>query len=161
MKIKHVTLMLLVLALIPFAVMAQDTTPEPEDMEPTINCMTENAFGTVLAENEEYALDLLCQPTLNETIEVQPGENIIVTVDLTTYREAFETDRVTFDIHFAMDRANINVREADAMQGVQITDAARALESVEITTSAETYTFVVENQGFRSAVFDLSLRLVD
>lgn len=126
--------------------------------ETEFTCPTASGFGTV-AEDGTVMLDALCQPVLNQTIEIEPDASITVTVSLANYFTAMNATSATFNIHFAMDRANIVVREPDALEGTALTDAASALADISITSEDAEYTFVIENRGLRSAIFDLSIRL--
>jgi hypothetical protein len=121
-------------------------------------CITSRGFGTRI-ERDTYTLDLLCQPTLLNTLEISPGNSITVNVDLTTYYRSTGRSSAAFDIHLAMDRARIRLREPDSLSSTEINDAGAALQSVRIETNEpERYTFIIENLGVRSAVFDLTMR---
>jgi hypothetical protein len=121
-------------------------------------CITSRGFGT-RTERAAYTLDLLCQPTLLNTLEISSGNSITVTVDLVTYYRLTGRSSAIFDIHLAMDRARIRLREPDSLSSTEINDLGAALQSVRIETGEpERYTFIIENLGVRSAVFDLTVR---
>lgn len=125
---------------------------------PQFLCGTPNGYGTEVNPNH-YLLDLQCQPVLNDTLEIPPGAAARFTVNLTNYYAATARNNAVFAIHLAMDRARVTVREADSLEGEDITDTLAALQDVLINTSDSSYTFVVENRGLRSAVLDLSVRV--
>ncbi|GAB4438639.1 MAG: hypothetical protein Kow00120_06330 [Anaerolineae bacterium] len=143
----------LMLAIILLAVTALPTLAQ----ESEFLCATESGFGTEI-ESGHFQLDLLCQPVLLETLEIERGESITVTVLLENYYKAIGGDEAEFSIHLAMDRARIDVRAEGELGGTTITDAGAALADVDVKTTEETYTFVIKNEGFRSAIFDLSVR---
>jgi hypothetical protein len=141
---------LLVVLLTPLAASGQAT--------PTNVCVTNRGFGSRV-DRDVYQLDLLCQPTLLNTLEVGRGDTITIQVNLANYYRATGRASAIFDIHLAMDRANIRLRQPDSLSSTAITDAGAALANVRIeTTEREQYVFIIENLGLRSAVFDLSVR---
>jgi len=121
-------------------------------------CNVESGYGMVVGRGE-YLLDLQCRPTLPETIEIPPDRSILVTVDLSNYYRINRTEVATFLIHLAMQRANITIRQRGTIGGENIVDFRGALQSVEVTTTSRTFTFEIRNDGFRSAIFDLSVRI--
>ncbi|NDJ60139.1 MAG: hypothetical protein GYB67_03390 [Chloroflexi bacterium] len=149
-----VTLMILVLLtslLAPFVAGAQDDD---------FTCSTPSGFGEEVA-RAEYVLDLQCQPTLRETIEIRRNDLITITVNLENYYTATGNETAAFNIHFAMDRARVRLRQPDGLEGTIVADTLAALANVPITTSELEYTFIIENLGLRSAVFDLILRPIN
>ncbi len=138
-----------VLALITGGVLAQTT--------PQFTCSSPSGFGVEL-ERGSFYLDLQCQPALSRTLEIQPGASARFTISLSNYYAANAANEAHFDIHLAMDRARIMVRQADQLDGELITDTLFALQNVAVVASGPSYTFIVENRGLRSAVFDLSVR---
>jgi hypothetical protein len=124
---------------------------------PQFTCLSPSGFAVEL-EPRQWYLDLQCQPVIGETLEIQPGQSAQFTVSLSNYYAATARSSASFDIHLAMDRAWVVVRQADQLQGEVITDTLAALQNVAISTNAQTYVFVIENRGLRSAVFDVSLR---
>lgn len=143
-------LVLCALLLMPAVVSALQSTPQ-------FQCLFASGYGGEINPNH-YVMDLQCQPSLGFTFDIPRGETRTFTVNLSNYYTA--TGRVTaeFNIHLAMDRARIDVREADALVGTEVTDAAAALRDLRIRTTDQQYTFVIENLGLRSAVFDISVR---
>jgi hypothetical protein len=152
---KHVivSLITVIALLIPTLIYALQPTPQ-------FLCGTPHGYGTEV-NPRHYLLDLQCQPMLPETLEIPPGASARFTVNLTSYYAATARNNAAFDIHLAMDRARITVREADALDGEDITDTFAALQDVFINTSEQSYTFVIENRGLRSAVLDVSVRVRD
>jgi hypothetical protein len=124
---------------------------------PLFTCAAPSGYG-VEVQPARYALDLQCQPALGETLEVAPGGSVRVTVTLGNYYAATGQTEASFAIHLAMDRANLVVREVERLQGEQVTDFMAALRDVPIITDQPSYSFIIENRGLRSAVFDLSVR---
>ncbi len=124
---------------------------------PLYQCLTRSGYGVEI-NPRHYVLDFQCQPSLDRTVEIPVGQSITVTVNLSNYYTATGLNRAEFLIHLAMDRARLFLRQSDALEGTEITDFTAALQDVPINTQADTYTFVIENRGLRSAVFDLSLR---
>lgn len=153
MKTKSVLALLLILLLIPTLIYALQPTPQ-------FLCGTPHGYGTEV-NPRHYLLDLQCQPMLPETLEIPPNAAVRITVNLTNYYAATARNNAAFDIHLAMDRARITVRQADALEGEDITDTFAALQDVFINTSDQSYTFVIENRGLRSAVLDVSVRVRD
>lgn len=152
MKRLGMAVLFLLLAL-PVVVSALQATPQ-------FQCLFASGYGGEISPNH-YVLDLQCQPALGFTLDIPTGQTRTFTVNLSNYLTA--TGRLTaeFNIHLAMDRARINVRQADSLQGTEVTDALAALRDLRIRTSQQSYTFVIENLGLRSAVFDLSVRPYD
>lgn len=142
---------LFIFLLIPTLIYALQPTPQ-------FLCGTANGYGTEVNPNH-YLFDLQCQPMLNDTLEIPPGAAARFTVNLTSYYAATARNNATFAIHLAMDRARVTVRQADALEGEDITDTLAALQDVFINTSEQSYTFVIENRGVRSAVLDVSVRV--
>jgi hypothetical protein len=124
---------------------------------PQFSCSSPSGFGVELAPGDFY-LDLQCQPVLNRTLEIAPGGAYRFTVSLSNFYAATGMADADFQIHLAMDRARIMVREADQLDGVLITDTIAAIQDIAVVTDEIRYVFVVENRGLRSAVFDLSVR---
>jgi|GEM_PF-3462824 hypothetical protein len=124
---------------------------------PQFTCLSPSGFAVEL-EPRQWYLDLQCQPVIGETLEIQPGQSAQFTISLSNYYAATARSSAAFDIHLAMDRAWVVVRQADQLQGEVITDTFAALQNVAVGTTAQSYVFVIENRGLRSAVFDLSLR---
>ena len=153
MKIRHLltVTVILIAVLIPSLIFALQSTPQ-------FLCSTPSGFG-VEVNPDHYLLDLQCQPTLNKTLEIEPGDSMRFTVNLANYYAASARNNAAFDIHLAIDRARIVVRAADSLEGTTITDTFAALQDVLINTTAPSYTFVIENRRLRSAVFDLSVRV--
>jgi hypothetical protein len=149
MKRSFLVLVLLAV-LVPSAVFAQ------ADVDPEFRCPVPYAFGSQAADGT-YMLDLLCQPMLMQTIEIPVDGSITVAVNMANFYAATGGTSATFDIHFAMDRARVLVREPDGLEGVEITDAQSAFANIPLTTDEETYTFVVENRGMRSAILEISV----
>jgi hypothetical protein len=143
----------LALFLLPTLIFALQSTPQ-------FLCSTPSGYG-VEVNPQHYLLDLRCQPTLDHTLEIAPGGSARFTVTLSNFYAATSRNNAAFNIHLAMDRAWVTVRQADTLQGTTITDALSALQDVLINTSDSSYTFVVENRGLRSAVLDISVRPVD
>jgi hypothetical protein len=135
---------------LPAALLAYQATPQ-------FVCGTSSGYGAEINPSH-YVLDLRCRPALAETIEIPPGGAITVTVELENYFTATGLATATFDLHFAMDRAWLTVREQEAVSGTTLRDTLSALHDVGVITSEPSYSFVIENEGFRSAVFDLSVR---
>lgn len=123
-------------------------------------CYTDSGFGERVGLGGEYRLDLQCQPALAETIEIEPDAEITITVDLTSYYAKTGAYEAEFDIHIAMKRANIELRERGARSGVSMTDGQASLQDVSVTTNQDTFTFTITNNGFRSAIFDVTVRPV-
>jgi hypothetical protein len=153
MKAKTVLMVgiLSIFLLVPTLIYALQPTPQ-------FLCGTPHGYGTEVNPNH-FLLDLQCQPMLPETLEIPPGAAARITVSLTSYYAATARNNAGFNIHLAMDRARITVREADALEGEDITDTFAALQDVFINTSEQSYTFVIENRGLRSAVLDVSVRV--
>ena len=143
----------LVLLLLPTLIHALQSTPQ-------FLCSTPSGYG-VEVNPQHYLLDLQCQPMLEHTLEIAPGGSARFTVNLANFYAASGRNNAAFNIHLAMDRAWITVRQADALQGTTIRDTLSSLQDVLINTSVQSYTFVIENRGVRSAVLDVSLRRVD
>jgi len=139
------------LLLIPAALFALQATPQ-------FQCLFFSGYATEINPGH-YVLDLQCQPVIAETITIPVDEARTFTVNLATYYTATGHTTAEFAIHLAMDRARILLRQADSLQGTLVTDTTAALATVPISTSATDYTFIVQNEGIRSAVFDLSLRI--
>jgi hypothetical protein len=144
---------LLAALLLPTLIYALQSTPQ-------FLCSTPSGYG-VEVNPQHYILDLQCQPMLNNTLDIPPGQSARFTVNLGNFYAASGRNNAAFKIHFAMDRAWIMVRQADSLQGTTLRDTLSALQDVLINTAAPSYTFVVENRGLRSAVLDVSLRSVD
>lgn len=124
---------------------------------PIFQCLFASGHGSRTAPTE-YLLDLQCQPALPETIEIPSGGSIRVTVNLNNYYTATGRSEATFVIHLAMDRARLVLRPEGAERGSDVSDLLAALRDVPVTSTADVYRFTIENHGFRSAVFDLSVR---
>ncbi len=146
---KIIAVVLLGLAIFAGGVLAQTT--------PQFTCSSPSGFGVEL-ERDNFYLDLQCQPLLARTLEIQPGASARFTVSLSNYYAANAASEAHFNIHLAMDRARIVVRQADQLNGELLTDTFAALQNVAVVTTGPSYTFVVENRGLRSAVLDLSVR---
>jgi hypothetical protein len=142
--------LVLLALLLPALMAAGQSTPQ-------FLCATSSGYGAEINPNQ-YLMDLQCQPALRETLVIDVGRSRTFTVSLANYYAATGRNQASFDIHLAMDRARIVVREADALEGQLITDTLASLADVAIVTQAQSYTFVIENRGLRSAVFDLTLR---
>jgi hypothetical protein len=153
MKIRRLltVMVILIAVLVPSLIFALQSTPQ-------FLCSTPSGF-CVEVNPDHYLLDLQCQPVLNKTLEIEPGDSMRFTVNLANYYAASGRNNAVFDIHLAIDRARIVVRAADALEGTTITDTFASLQNVLMNTSDQSYTFVVENRGLRSAVFDLSVRV--
>jgi hypothetical protein len=123
-------------------------------------CMTDSGFGSKTAENT-YALDLLCQPGLLQTLEIEPGQVRTFEVNLLAAQKMMAQESVSFNIHIAMQRASINLKGAGETAGTDINDATERLQDVLISNvKGETYLFTITNMGRRSAIFDVSVRPV-
>lgn len=139
---------------------SQDATPT---MAATsggkIGCTTDNAFGTQTTDTH-FALDLLCKPVLLDTLTVEKGNSITVTVNLASYAKSTGQTKSSFIIHFAMTRASINIKGQGETAGTNITDATDHIKDIPVSgVSGDTYDFTVTNNGLRSAIFDVSVRL--
>lgn len=139
------------LLMLPAVLYAVQSTPQ-------FQCLFYSGYATEINPGH-YALDLQCQPVIGETITIPVGQSRTITVNLAAFYTATGRTTADFSIHLAMDRARILLREADSLQGTLVTDTAASLADVPISTSASSYTFVIQNEGIRSAVFDLSLRV--
>jgi hypothetical protein len=124
---------------------------------PNFQCPSPTGYGARTTPTQ-VVLDLQCQPALGETLDIPAGGSITVTVNLANYYTATGRTSATFNIHLAMDRARITLRQADSLRGTDVTDTLSAMGDVLINTSGPSYLFIIENKGVRSAVFDLSLR---
>lgn len=120
-------------------------------------CETDGAFAEEVVSGV-YSFDLLCQPVLLETLEIDSGDEITVTVDLSSYYAATGQDRTQFSIHLAMQRANVFVDLQGSAGGQQIVDSDGRIQDVLVRTEEQTVAFTITNAGWRSAVFDLSVR---
>lgn len=154
----YVSKLLMVLGIVaalflPTLIYAYQSTPQ-------FVCATSSGYG-VEVNPGHYLLDLQCRPTLGATLEIPPGQSTRFSVSLANYYTATGRNNAAFDIHLAMDRAWITLRQADSLQGTTITDTLSSLQDVLINTSEQSYTFVIENRGLRSAVLDVSLRVRD
>jgi len=103
-------------------------------------------------------LDLQCSPAFDFTFEIEPNEVIKVSVNLSNYYLASGESDADFYIHLAMQRANIEIRESGSFGTENIVDANGAIQDVRISADGDIFTFEIENKGFRSAIFDLSVR---
>ncbi|MBW4436580.1 MAG: hypothetical protein KME04_05570 [Pleurocapsa minor GSE-CHR-MK-17-07R] len=124
---------------------------------PQFQCSASSGYGAML-EQDQYFLDLQCQPALATTIVLEPNEGATFTVSLSNWYAAVGMADAEFDIHLAMDRARIALREAGSADEQIITDVVAAMADVRVITDQTRYVFTIENRGLRSAVFDLSLR---
>jgi hypothetical protein len=145
------------LALVVAAALALGGHALARQATPQFQCSSSSGYGVML-EPGQYFLDLQCQPALAQTIELQPNQGATFTVSLSNWYAASDATDATFDIHLAMDRARIAVREQNALDEQIVTDTLAAMADVRVTTDQTRYVFVIENRGLRSAVFDLSLR---
>lgn len=124
---------------------------------PNFQCPSPTGYGARTTPLQ-IILDLQCQPAFGETLEMPVGSSITIVVNLNNYYSATGRRSASFNIHLAMDRANVTLRQSDSLIGTNVTDTLSSLQDVLINTSGEAYTFVIENKGMRSAVFDLSMR---
>lgn len=124
---------------------------------PNFQCPSPTGYGA-RSTPLQIILDLQCQPAFGETIELPTGGSITVVVNLNNFYSATGRRSAAFNIHLAMDRANVVLRQSDSLIGTNVTDTLSSLQDVLINTSGAAYTFVIENRGLRSAVFDLSMR---
>lgn len=143
-------LLLIALLAMPAALFALQATPQ-------FQCLFFSGYATEINPGH-YALDLQCQPVVGETITIPVGESRTFTVNLASYYTATGRTTAEFVIHLAMDRARLVLRQPDSLHGTLVTDTFESLKDVPISTSAPSYTFLVSNEGLRSAVFDLSVR---
>jgi DNA uptake protein ComE-like DNA-binding protein len=123
----------------------------------TDNCVVPSGFGMQISENQ-YWFDLLCQPTLLTTLEIEPDISILVTIDLQNYYNATGNSTAEFDLHFAMQQARLRVIPVDTQEVSEIADETANIQGITVTTSAAFYEVVIENVGLQSAIFDLSVR---
>jgi len=150
-KTKRVIVFALIIVLaLPAALFALQATPQ-------FQCLFFSGYATEINPGH-YALDLQCQPMVGETLTIPIGQSRTFTVNLTSYYTATGRTNAEFVIHLAMDRARLMLRQPDALEGTLVTDTFEALKDVPISTSAPSYTFLISNEGLRSAVFDLSVR---
>jgi hypothetical protein len=106
-----------------------------------------------------YVLDLQCRPALDHTVNLARDRSATVTVNLANYYAATGRDEAEFTIHLALERAHIFVREEGHMEGRDIIDAwGDALKDIDIEADEDTFTFIIENKGLRTAIFDVSVR---
>lgn len=148
---KYPLILLLILSLgLPAAILALQATPQ-------FVCGTSSGYGAEI-NPRQYLFDLRCRPALTETIVIPPNGSITVTVNLSNYYTATGRTNAAFDLHFAMDRALLMVRQQEAVEGTTVRDTISALYDLGVITSQSSYSFVIENRGLRSAVFDLSVR---
>lgn len=124
---------------------------------PNFQCPSPTGYGG-RSSPIQLILDLQCQPAFGETIEIPPGGSITVVVNLNNYYSATGRNSASFNIHLAMDRAFVTVRQSDSLQGTDVTDTLSAMRDVPISTTGGQYTFIIQNRGVRSAIFDLSVR---
>lgn len=120
-------------------------------------CNSPSGFGEVI-DSDEVMLDLQCSPAFDFTFEIEPNEVIKVSVNLSNYYLASGESDADFYIHLAMQRANIEIRESGSFGTENIVDANGAIQDVRISADGDIFTFEIENKGFRSAIFDLSVR---
>lgn len=141
---------LFVVLAVPAALFALQATPQ-------FQCLFFSGYATEINPGH-YALDLQCQPVVGETMTIPVGESRTFTVNLSSFYTATGRTSAEFVIHLAMDRARLVLRQPDSLEGTLVTDTFESLKDVPISTSAPSYTFLVSNEGLRSAVFDLSVR---
>lgn len=153
LRVRYLFILALVLGLLvaPSLLRALQSTPQ-------FLCATVSGYGGEV-NPRQYLFDLQCQPALNQTLDIPVGEAYTFTVNLNNYYAVTGRNQAQFNIHLAMDRARVVVRQADVLDGEVITDTFSSLQDVAVVTNAGSYTFVIENRGLRSAVLDVSLRI--
>lgn len=124
---------------------------QPDD---EFTCPVDRAFGRQVIDRV-YQFDLLCQPVLLETIEIQPNSYVYIIVDLDNYGIVTGSDEAEFLLHFSMQRSWLYLDEMD----VELRDSNGHIQDVLVSVSAnDQFGVTITNRGARSAIFDLSLR---
>lgn len=159
MKIRFasVPVFLLVFCLIVIATFVVAALGISAQATPNFQCLAPTGYGS-RATPIQIILDLQCQPAFGDTVEIPPGGSITIIVNLNNYYSATGRTSASFNIHLAMDRALLTVRQSDVLQGTDVSDTLAAMRDIPISTTGSQYTFIVQNRGLRSAVFDLSVR---
>lgn len=131
-------------------------TPDETLPSSTSNCLTQTAFA-LQPEPGMYVLDPLCQPLPLNTFELTPDERIQVVINLDNYRRLFPDLEAEFNLHFALQRAWLQISEFGSSGNMEITDGESVMHDISLQTDDATYTFILENLGFRDAIFNLTV----
>ena len=123
----------------------------------TNSCVVDSAFGVRTSDNE-YQLDLLCQPVLINTLEIAPGDSVSVTVGLERYFGATGVSTTEFELRFAIQRAQLRMTLANPFRVIDIVDTDGSLQNFVLSASDAEYVLQIENTGSQPALFDLSVR---
>ena len=126
-----------------------------QDQEPY--CQTDHAFATADAEGIQF--DLLCQPLLPETIELDGGDSLRVVVNLEKYKSFVGKDSVRFRLHFAIDHGRLKIKQPGSIAQRELTDSGGDnLRDIEIQSDEDQFEVEITGAGiFRGAKFDLAV----
>jgi hypothetical protein len=148
MKRTVLSIIIFLILITPLAVFSQSDA---------FTCGTTSGFGEDLGAGE-YSLDLQCQASFDFSFEIEPDQSIMIEIQMSNYLKATGKEKADFFIHLAMQRARLELREPGSM-GVEVMDSGGIIQDIRVSdVSGETYIFEVVNKGFRSAIFDLSVR---
>ncbi len=135
----------------------QLTATQIELSTKTTFCEDESVYAKWLNRNS-IDFDLLCQPLLPRTIELDDDNSIFVRIDLKRFKVASGKDLVRFRIHFAIDHGRLEINEVGSRWSRKLSDSGgRNLRDIVISTKEEVIEIEITSVGFRSAEFDLAL----
>ena len=119
-------------------------------------CQEENGYASLLGRGVEF--DLLCKTNYPETIELGGDSLLQVTVHLARYKRQMNLNTVSFQLHFAIDRGKLKIVQNGTSIEETLSDSGGNLKDFQIRTANDAILFEIINSGFRSAIFDLSVR---
>lgn len=119
-------------------------------------CQTDNAYAT--ADEDGIEFDLLCKPSYAETIELDSDDSVQVTINLENYKSFADDERVDFRLHFAIERGSLEIRQPGSFGAEDLSDFGGNLKDLAFRTDEDSVEVEITNEGFRSAIFDLSVR---
>lgn len=119
-------------------------------------CQEENGYASSSGRGIEF--DLLCKPLYPETIELDSDSLLQVTIRLAKYKRNINHNTLSFRLHFAIDRGRLKIVQKGTSIEETLSDSGGNLKDFRIRTASDEIVFEITNSGFRSAIFDLSVR---